>query len=230
MPTIDLPKEPPLPGANTFYFPIKAVMLYPRDEGRRDQWYAAAMAGSYHYWREHGAPPSILEDFHGWIGVLWEFKQAPHRVYRDGMARISRAALSGQVLMYLLRLHQHHPERCRLEQAKALVVEFAPREGASLSESLVTKVWAEFKTVSHLWATFLKALRDEAQPEDNAVWAAFLGAAEVVREAAEKARLLDPRETWKAPDGRGIPRPENPPEFLPLSDEMLEFLSQQFPA
>ena len=51
----------------------------------------------------------------------------------------------------------------------------------------------------------------------NEAWAAFLGFAEVLREAAERARLLDPRETWKAPQGRDIPAPENPPEINPLS-------------
>lgn len=227
---IDLPEEPPLPGANTFYYPIQSVMLYPRNEDRRLQWFAAAMAASYRLWREQGAPTLILEDFHGWIGVLWEFKQAPQRVYQDGIARASRAALSGHVLMYLLRLHRHHSERCHLEQAKALVVEFAPREAEPPSESLVAKAWAEFKTVSHLWATFLGRAPTVAEAEENAAWVTFLGFAEALRKAAEKARLLDPRETWKGPDSLSLPTPEKPPDIPALSEEQLEFLSQQFPA
>lgn len=227
MPIIDLPDEPPLPGANTFYFPIQAVMLYPRNDERRLQWYAASMAGAYDYWQAEGAPEPVLSYFHGWIGVLWHLKQAPKRVWEDGLARAPRAALSGLVLIYLLKMAQHHPERCSLENAKALVVGIAPREDEPVSESLVDKSWAEFKTVSHLWAAMTIMAQDVGFPGmRNEDWAAFLGVAEMLRQTAESARLLDARTTWKAPSDRKIPTPDGPPEITPLSDEHLEFLDQ----
>ena len=225
MPIIDLPDEPPLPGANTLYFPIQAVMLYPRNDERRLQWYAASMVGAYDYWRTEGAPEPVLSDFHGWIGILWHLKQAPKRVWQDGLARAPRAALSGLVLLYLLRLAQHHPERCSLEHAKSLVVGFAPRKDEPVSDSLVHKSWAEFKTVSHLWAAMTMMAEDKSFPGmRNEDWTAFLGVAESLRETAESARLLDTRTSWKAPSDRIIPTPEKTPKIAPLSDQLLEFL------
>jgi hypothetical protein len=226
LPIIDLPDERPLPGASTLYFPIQAVMLYPRDDERRLHWYAASMVGAYDDWRTQGAPEPVLSDFHGWIGILWHLKQAPKRVWQDGLARAPRAALSGLVLLYLLRLAQHHPGRCSLEHAKALVVGFAPREDDEVvSDSLVDKSWAEFKTVSHLWAAMTILSQDKSFPGTrNKDWVAFLGVAESLRESAESARLLDPRNSWKAPSDRIIPKPEEPPKFTPLSDQLLQFL------
>lgn len=233
MPVIDLPEEPPLPGANTVFFPTFAVMLYPQrqDEEKRLHWFASAMAGSYASWQAVGADKSILGDFHGWIGVLWEFSQAPRRVYQDGMARVARAALSGHLLLYLLRLAKYHTHHCFVERAKALVVEFAPQKGETVSESLVGKAWAEFKSVSPFWAA-MTILHSEGKLEievdSNEDWLAFVGIAEAYRRAAEGVRLLASEETWRAPATFDIPDADA--KITPLGADMLAFLDQQFPS
>jgi hypothetical protein len=225
---IDLPDEPPIPGASTYFFPVQAIMLYPREEERRLHWFAAAMAGAYHVWQSEGADPEVLSDFHAWIGVLWEFKQAPQRIYRDGMARISRAALSGHVLRYLIRLAKHHPKHCKLERAKALTVNFAPKKGDTVSESLVDKAWADFKAVSHMWALD-EFIRRELRPDSNDAVLMLLAHAEVIRGEAENARLLSPEETFCVAEGQALPAAEPPIEFLPLPEDMVRFLDSTFP-
>jgi hypothetical protein len=229
VPVIDLPSEPPIPGANTYYYPVQAVMLYPRDEESRLHWFAAAMAASYSMWHSEGAALEVLSDFHGWIGVLWEFRQAPQRVYSDGMARVSRAALSGHVLLYLLRLARHHPRHCKVERAKALVVNFAPMEGETISESLVDKAWADFKPVSHMWAALDQLIRQEWVPDSNDNVLRFLAQAEAIRADAESARLLDPAESWRVADGQDLPAIDPPIALPPLAGDMVEYLERYFP-
>lgn len=229
VPDIELPIEPPIEGSNTYYFPVQAIMLYPRDEESRLHWYAAAMAGGYHYWQSAGAAPEVLSDFHGWIGVLWEFRQAPQRVYHDGMARISRAALSGHVLRYLMRLARHHPRHCKLERAKALVVEFAPREGETVSESLVDKAWADFKQVSHMWAAFDHLMSHGFRPDSNDNVLVLLAYSEALRVEAENARLLTPGETYRVEEGQDLPEVDPAIDLPPLSADLLEFLEREFP-
>lgn len=229
MPIIELPAEPPIPGANTYYFPVQAIMLYPRDEESRLHWFAAAMAGGYHYWQSEGAGPEILSDFHGWIGVLWEFRQSPQRVYRDGMDRISRAALSGHVLRYLIRLAKHHPLHCKLERAKALTINFAPKAGETISESLVNKAWADFKQVAHMWAAFDELIRRGLRPDSNDAVLVLLAHSEAIRAEAESARLLSPDETYRVEDGQDLPAADPAIEFRPLSADMLNFLDREFP-
>ena len=228
MPVIDLPEEPPLPGANTLFGAIFAVMLYPRSEKQRSNWYAAHQAGAYAFWRQEGAPPEVLSDFHGWIGVLWELPQAPQRVFRDGMDRISRAGLSGHVLLYLLRMAQHHPQHCTVERATALVAKFAPRKGKTVSESLVQKSWAEFKPASHLWAAFAYLVATQKAPgTKNSEWLEFIGLAEDYRKAAADSRLLNRTDTWKAPKWCEVPAVKL--DINPLESKMLAFLDRYFP-
>lgn len=227
MPVIDLPEEPPLPGANTLYFPIQSVMLYPRDETKRAQWFAAAMAQNYSSWRQDGASPDVLSDFHGWLGELWKFSQAPRRVFDDGMKRVSRAGLSGHVLIYLLRAARHHPEHCKFERIKAVMAQFVAAQGETVSESLVEKLWPEFKPVAHLWAALDQLVRTGGWvPELNSEVLRFLQLAETYRELGEQARILDPLTTWRAPAGVG--RAEEPPT-PPLAEDILSFLNRDFP-
>ncbi len=228
MPVIDLPEEPPLPGANTLFGAIFAVMLYPRSDKQRHYWYAAHQAGAYAFWCKEGATQEVLSDFHAWIGVLWELPQSPQRVFRDGMDRISRAALSGHVLLYLLQTAKHHPQHCTVERATALVVQFAPRKGKTISESLVQKSWAEFKSASHLWAAFVYLVAKKQYPgSDNSEWLAFLGRAETYRKAAAESRLLNRTDTWRTPEGCVVPPTET--DLNPIDKKKLAFLDREFP-
>jgi len=74
MPVLDLPKDPPLEGANTIAYPVMSVMLFPQEEeaNRRRQWYACSMAGAYIDWKRREAPWPVLAEFHGWIEDLWD--------------------------------------------------------------------------------------------------------------------------------------------------------------
>lgn len=232
MPVIELPEDAPLPGANTVFFPTFATMLYPQpaEETKRLHWFASAMAGAYSHWQSSGAEDEILSDFHGWIGILWQLTQAPQRVYEDGMDRVSRAGLCGHLLLYLLRIGKHHQKHCRIERARALVVEFSPTAEGKVSDSLIEKAWPVFKAVSPYWAALATMTATgtlTADADTNEEWLAFIGVGEAYRRAAEELRLLLPEETWKAPEGKGVPIVEV--EIPPLPPELLAFLDQQFP-
>ncbi len=189
------------------------------------------MACVYVDWKKSGAPVSTLAAFHRWIPDLWALKQSPERVLRDGVKKSRRAVLSAFMLRHLLSLAIHCPRHCKLERARALVVEFAPPEGKSVSESLVEKVWAEFKTVAHLWATMealygtgdLRKLVQLLRDED---WLRLLIHAEACRRLAESHRLLDSALTWKAPD---LNRVAETPVVTPPSDAVIEYLDMLFP-
>jgi len=223
MPILELPEESPIEGAVTLAFPILSAMLFPQEDeamGRR-QWRASAMAGSYSEWRRMGVQGPFLAEFHGWIADLWELPQAPRRIYQDGWARLKRASLSGGVLRFMLRLARHHPAHCKLERAKALVQDSF--SGDWPSESLLNKSWADFKAASHLWAAFL----DKHPKGKNEQWIELLARAEAIRREAEAARVLNPLETWKAPEAMNIADIEI--EVPPLPPELLAFLDREFP-
>src|SRR5436305_9303384 len=169
VPIIESPKGPIFTPA-TVFLPTYAVMLYPRkrDERLRRLWYAAAMAREYAECRKAGAPEAVLSGFHAWIPDLWELRLSPERAYEDGMARIGRAGLSGTVLVHLLRLARYHPQHSKLERVKTLLV--SEVGGLRVSESLIEKLWAEFRSVSHLWASF-----SAQSPNDRALeWLASI--------------------------------------------------------
>jgi len=214
--------EGPIFTPDTVFLPTYAVMLYPRDETRRRQWYAAAMAREYSVCQKEGAPQKVLSDFHAWIPDLWELKLSPARVYQDGMARTGRATLSGCVLLCLLRLAKHHLRHSKLERVKALLA--SEVGGFNVSESLIEKSWAEFQTVSHLWASILvkppKAVMD---------WLSFLKRALTYRRATEEAELLSV-EMWKTEmDHLFRLTDQDEPELEPLEPDKIAYLDDQFP-
>lgn len=226
MPVIDDAGGPQINAVRaSISIPTEAVMLYPRDEKRRRLWQAAAMAREYAACRAVGASEETLRRFHTCIADLWEMQLSPARVYTDGQDRGERAALSGVVLLYLLRLDRYNPRHCKLERVKTLLVEFPMPGGRAPSGSLMEKSWAEFKNVSHFWAS---ALRHTAPESDlpPLEWIAFLKRAEGLRRAAEEARLLNPSETWThAADV--IFRSEA--ELEPLEPAKIAFLDSTFP-
>lgn len=223
MPVFEEPKGPLFSPAS-FFLHIYAVMLYPRQRNANDRrsWYAAAMAREYEVCRRIGAPPKILSDFHVWIPDLWELKQSPARVYEDGRERTARARQSGYMLLYLTSLALHTPRHCKVERVKTLLAsEFS---GRGVSESLLEKVWPEFQTVSHLWASLVVR---EKEPDGALEWIAFMKTAEAFRRAAEDARILGSAKTWR-PEVASLYRGE---EYIPpLTPDQIAFLDDQFPA
>ena len=111
---------------------------------------------------------------------------------------------------------------------KTLLVEFPGPENPP-SGSLVEKAWAEFKIVSHFWAS---ALLHKKDGEGIAVlrFIDLLKRAERFRRAAENARLLNPAETWTHAMDVILFDPEAKPELHPLDRAKIEFLDNAFPA
>jgi hypothetical protein len=223
-----LPDEPPIGEAETYSSSILAVMLYPRfeDSDNRRHWHAAAAASAYHHFRKEGAPWQVLIGFHGWVGELWELPQAPRRVFKDGVSRMKRASLSGDILEFLLRLALHHPAHCRAERAKALVQEVRGRKAPSASQ--LDKAWAWFKTASPLWLARRSERARGGALAGNARWLDMLAVAEHYRRTAESLRLLLPAETWKVPEY--VILPNLAPAIEPLPVELAAFLDREFPA
>jgi hypothetical protein len=228
MPILDLPTEPAIVGEDILFAPTFATMLFPRNEVRREQWFAAAMAHSYSDRMRAGAPPEVLSLFHGWIGLLWELPQSPQRVFADGLLRIHRGVLAGYVLSYLLLTALHYPQHCKVERAKAFIVRFPLPGDDQVSESLIEKSWAEFKSVSHLWAAQSEVMqRSKAEIASDKEWLEALGLAEAFRRMGEQARVLIPAEMWTVPEGRA---PQVPAPGVPaLPPERLSFLETEFP-
>jgi hypothetical protein len=227
MPILDLPKDPPIAGANTIAYPVVSHMLFPQEEDAktRRQWYACAMAGAYVHWRRNEAPWTVLAEFHGWISELWELPQSPKRVFQDGWARVKRAGLAGEMLQILVRLARHHPIHCKVERARALLLYRRSHLAKPPSESLIEKAWPDFKSASPLWAAYMD--RDHNMTDRPGQWWRVLSVAEHYRREAESARLLRPSEAWRTPDD--VELPLSILEIAPLTADELEFLDQQFP-
>src|SRR5436853_5257895 len=135
--------------------PVMSVMLFPKttEAESRQQWLAASMAMSASVWRTPGAYRFISANPDAWISDIWSLPQAPGRTVEDGFNRAKRARLSGSILYFMLTLAAHHPKHLKIERAKALVQKSYPEHP---SESLLAKVWADFKSVSHLWLSILE--------------------------------------------------------------------------
>lgn len=228
MPVLDFPIEPTTTGENLLFGPVFSAMLFPRDEIARLQWFSAAMAGTYADYYAANAPHEILSMFHSWIAVLWTLPQSPQRVHADGMAKIPRGLLAGRVLLYLLIAARHHPQHCKVERMQALVAEYPLPGSARIGEGLVGKAWAEFKTVSHLWAAAISVVqaKEELWGIDDAAFLEVLALAEGLRREGETARILTKSKMWTAPEGRV---PEHQPTVPPLSPDYLAFLETSFP-
>jgi hypothetical protein len=229
VPVLDLPEGPPiLPGDMTLFSYTFPVMLYPRDERGRAHWSAAATIEACIERIEAGASPEILRHFYDSVRFVWNLNQAPRRIFEDGLARVHRGLLSGQVLQYLLVTTQHNQRHCRVERAKAFIAEYPLPGAQAASESLIEKAWAEFKTVSHLWAAQIAMVSATGHPDHQSdrAWIEVLGLAEEFRRQGQNARFLPPEEMWTVPAGL-VPAKELP--IGRLNPERLSFLDSMFP-
>lgn len=231
-------EEPPPPDLDLVPYGIRvlAVMLFPRDESVRLQWFASAMAGFYSEHREAGGTAEALAERHDWIRFLWAVRQSPKRVFSDGLKRCRRGATSGALLETLLQLAVHHPRHFELQRAIALIED-------ATSESLAKKAWAEFKRVSHLWAAFTWSTETGEAPKDvddaPAGWETMLCVAESYRLLAERHSVFGRGEAWRhtSPEWLRFAEPHAADlasilqkRILPLSPEALDLLDRDFPA
>jgi hypothetical protein len=225
MPVIDLPREPAAQGWNSRALPVYAVMLFPEDQEGRESWLAAAMTWACTQVQVGEDPRLRLQGFYEFAPALWRLPLAPKRVFNDGLKRARRASLCGQMLVYLLCMARHHKRHCRVERAKLLVAAFTPK----VSESLLTKAWPEFKTVSHLWAAQFAADAWFPKGTSSDSWLLReLGLAETFRKEAEEVRLLEGTDTWKLPELMELPVEGF--TLRPLPDDEIQFLDRSFPA
>jgi len=214
------------------FLPVLAVMLYPgpTDAERRARWLAAKRLHRYELRRERSKAGDRVSVAAAWLHDLWNLNQAPQRTIQDGLGRMERASFAGLLLQHLLLLHRHCPRHCQVHRAIAAMQEIGERGGAkTISESLLEKSWARFQSVSHLWAAISRSgLTAENLPWRSAPsWISFLGLAEGIRVAAEDARILDPAETWRFPDGLAVP--PVPVRAPPMPRGLLKYLDSQFP-
>ncbi len=206
-------------------FPVLSVMLFPKttEAESRQQWLAASMSMSASLWQTPSARRFISDNMDALISYLSSLRQSPGRTVEDGIKRAQRAHLSGWTLDFMLTLTAHHTKHRKIERANALVRENHPK---APSESLLTKTWADFKSVSHLWLAYSNT--KGSLREGNTYWFKLLARAEAFRLRAEAARLLKASETWKTPDNLSLPSIEI--EVPPLTQDMLTFLDRDFPS
>jgi hypothetical protein len=233
MPEIFLP--PPAPegsGAGTYQVPVIAVMLFPRprDEDKRLRWQAAAYVSAYVGWAELGAPASLLAGFHRWIAPLWTLRQSPKAEFESGLRRIGRAVFAGEVLRLLLICARHHPRHFKVEHVRALISHLNQDRPLGGSESLIAKVWPEFRHASHLWAarSLTKITADPLDRSTDSEVLKHLAWAEAYRRKAEEIGVLRRGETWIPPSDVELPSVDF--ELDSLAFEELQWLDQQFPS
>jgi hypothetical protein len=204
-------------------FPILSVMLFPKttEAESRQQWLAASMAMQVSVWRTPSANRFISDNPDAWASDIWSLRQSPGRTVEDGFIRAQRARLSGSILSFMLTLAAHHPKQRKIERAIALVRE---SDSQAPSESLLTKVWADFKSASHLWLSILET--KGGPKEGDTYWFKLLARAEAFRLRAQAARVLKASETWRTPDNLSLPSVEI--EVPPLTQDMLTFLDRYF--
>jgi hypothetical protein len=230
MPVIEFPSEGP--GSALFFNAMIAVMLFPQDDLGRRRWRAAAMARFVAERREAGLGTKLTGNVEELVATLGDLLQSPQAVHHAGLARGPRAVLTGGILTYLLRLAKHHPRHRKVHRAKALVIEARREIGSSVSESLLDKAWAEFKSVAPLWSAFIELAHDDAGnlavpvPNNNNMLR-MLSVAETCRAAAESARILKNWESWKAPETLDLPSVGI--DFEELPPKSISFLDSQFP-
>ena len=174
---------------------VFAVMLFPKDTSKRDEFLAFARAQ---------APLEPLSP----DGEVAPFYQVLNHARADFLKRVRRGSLSGEVLRTLLQIHAHHRKERPDEPSinKAIAV-FARR--AVLAQSGLESAWGDFRPVAHLWAALVihykYAIPPGPHPSDNEGLLRFLAVAESIRLDAEKlttrgrSAVLRPAETWKVP-------------------------------
>ncbi len=215
MPVIEFRKD--IGGCSAF-LSTWSVMLFPREKSKREQWLASGVVMG-----KAGGDGSI--DVNEWAEQIYSLPQAPKRAWDNAAERIPRAGLSGWIFLYLLILARHQPQLCRLDCAIELVEEFNGLEkGKQPSESLLRKVWAEFRPVSHLWAIYNYYAGTRQFASDDASWLSRLAESEGYRRTAKEQEFMKTNDMWRAPPGVEPVTMEAPP----LPDEMNQFVTTRF--
>ena len=157
---------------------------------------------------------------------------------------IFATAVTGDILLFLLRCAQHHPEYMSVERAVFLMQrvyrDFADRNGnpANCGASTIKNAWAAHRPAAHLCAAFRMFL-EEGKLSDDFVTdpqalLEFLAVSEHFRDLGQSffasrqevrhGPILDPSTTWRCPRFPELTRIEF--EAAPLPKGTLEYLEK----
>jgi hypothetical protein len=126
-----------------------------------------------------------------------------------------RGDMAGRLLIFVLSCVEHEPDNASMERTYDAFKEAHNNRIKGFSRAQLAKIWSEFKSVSHLWATLLvkRPLWEEAGRTGNgSKLADFLSYAEALRTTAEAHRpansppILEPDEAWRVPSRFVLPR------------------------
>ena len=127
---------------------VFATMLYP-DEDQEKHRLACAQSICLD-WRarwEGGDTEDELPVVRRELSAVLDFAR---RVPFDKLMSLgNEGILAGEILKFVLLMHLDPSQDASVKKAVALVVKFKP-----VSERKLTSLWAQFKSVSHLWAAY----------------------------------------------------------------------------
>ncbi len=137
------------------FFEILALMLFPENEDKQNEWFACALAGAYVSSLKEGEKVDYSR-YHRIIPGLWILKRAPQQVFsqeRDsGAKRAQNATILFEAQLCCAVNHpQHWKAKNRLELFRWFLCELSQ---GKLTDSNLMKDWANFKSVVHLWSAY----------------------------------------------------------------------------
>ena len=190
---------------------IAAAMLSPNNERRRNEIEATGYVDTA-LQVNHPIPAKIFTHTHLGPGT--------HNLLKEAQSQGYLGWIAGQILFFVLRCAIHQPGDATTGRAVRVIQHVLAREARlqkrdfSSSESKIWDAWGKYKCVSHLWSALLilekgeDGLNIENLPE-------ILSMAEFLRSQGERhypppkrakaEPLLDPKKTWKSPEGLKLP-------------------------
>ena len=231
MPTLDITNST----EDTFAFAMSggrvlATMLYPADSLTRE--HVTRLWGAF--LKQHPGPDQPPTPYQlAAIADLTHHYTLVERQWRAGMA-------AGRILRLVRQMTTHRP-KSEASVLKAIHVLTSTHKilGKSMGRSVARKAWSDSKSVSHLWVAAEQLLLTQRPKNDfqrmldahqtiSIVPHSVVSIAEEWRQFAETFRgrqrspLLDPDETWKAPEGYSLGK--SYPVIPPLDKDEIERL------
>ena len=217
---------------------VRAAMLFPYDEARREQFYAVEAIGLY----KQKQPPTEIP---------WAIASALHdAVLEKNFAEdTEKARRSGETIGLLYRVFLqcmiHHPSFASFNAASAVtgrLVERFKQRGTEPSDrpsspSMLKQFWSSHKSVAHLWTAARLADENQHQGDwndwriNNVGLTRMLMLSESLRCFGEShsahgqtATVLDPSETWHPPETLALPTINVP--VPPIEPELLNEIAK----
>jgi len=186
---------------------VFAVMLFPKDSKKRDEFLAFA--------REQAPLEPRSSD--AAAVPLYRVLNHARTHFLKSEKRVYRGSLSGEILRTLLQIHTHHrSERSDEPSVNKAIAVFARR--SLIASSTLENAWANFRPAAHLWCALTviqysgncDSVPADLDPSEDDGLLGFLSVAESIRLNAEKvttrakngadrSSVLRPAETWKVP-------------------------------